>query len=96
MPHCVGPDGRTFDLNTFQVVEGVEPQDRGAYIVDGLLQPPKGVGRRYLEDLNEQSLVRVRFRVRATWRWEPPPRFLSPIRNESAMPRRLHHPGAPT
>jgi hypothetical protein len=59
VPHCVGPDGRTFDLNTFQIVEGVEAKDREAHIVDGLLQPPKGVGRRYLEDLNDQSLVQV-------------------------------------
>ncbi|HEY0835474.1 MAG TPA: hypothetical protein VGE72_16345, partial [Azospirillum sp.] len=49
VPHCVlDPGGPTFDLNSFQIT------DTGAkarHVVDGLVQPPRGAGRRYLADL---------------------------------------------
>lgn len=52
VPHCVfAPGGRTFDLNTFVRTEK-----------DGdcsLMQPERGSGRRYLEDLRDRELVEV-------------------------------------
>jgi len=45
-PHCVLPNGATFDLNSF----ALEPDgERPEYRIDGLFQPPRGVGRRYLD-----------------------------------------------
>jgi hypothetical protein len=54
VPHCLGPDGRTFDLNSFQL-DGLD-EPAGA---DGLRQPPRGRGRRYLEDLRGAPTVRL-------------------------------------
>ncbi|PWC40661.1 hypothetical protein TSO352_00735 [Azospirillum sp. TSO35-2] len=48
VPHCVLPDGRTFDLNSFRLDPDGEEDPR--HRVDGIFQPPRGVGRRYLDD----------------------------------------------
>ncbi|MBS0409871.1 MAG: sulfotransferase, partial [Proteobacteria bacterium] len=56
VPHCVRPDGGSFDLNTFVLTDGA---DDPAYLRDGLFQPPAGVGRAYLEDIAGPGPVRV-------------------------------------
>jgi hypothetical protein len=56
--HCVFPGGGTCDLNTF-IFAGDARGDDPAHLIDGLYQPPRGVGRRYLEDAADQDLVRV-------------------------------------
>jgi hypothetical protein len=56
VPHCLGPNGRTFDLNTFR---SVPDADLSSHVVDGILQPPRGVGRLYLEDLRDEALAPV-------------------------------------
>ena len=48
MPHCVRPNGETFDLNTFQLSADAATLDWERYVIDGILQPPRGYGRRYL------------------------------------------------
>jgi hypothetical protein len=55
-PHCVFPNGRSFDLNTFVLANGC---DDPKYLLDGLFQPPRGEGRLYLEAMADQDLVRV-------------------------------------
>ncbi|HLK23192.1 MAG TPA: glycosyltransferase [Caulobacteraceae bacterium] len=57
VPHCVRPSGATFDLNTFLFEPGY--RDQAADLLDGLFQPPRGKGRRYLEDVASESLVKV-------------------------------------
>jgi hypothetical protein len=57
VPHCVGRDGRTFDLNTFCVTD--EQYDVASHVVDGILQPPQGLGRRYLAEMGDRDLTRV-------------------------------------
>jgi hypothetical protein len=59
VPHCLGQDGRTFDLNTFRFAEGAAARDWSAHVIDGLVQPPRGEGRLYLEDLREHAIVQV-------------------------------------
>jgi len=56
VPHCVRPDGGSFDLNTFVFTEG---EDDPAHLRDGLFQPPVGAGRAYLEDIAGPGPVRV-------------------------------------
>jgi hypothetical protein len=56
VPHCVLPDGRSFDLNTFIFANGA---DDPKSLVDGLFQPFRGDGRLYLEDVADQDLVKV-------------------------------------
>jgi len=57
VPHCVvKPGGRTFDMNTFIAVQGEGGAKPGA---DGLIQPPAGEGRRYLDAYRGQDLVEV-------------------------------------
>ncbi len=51
VPHCVLPNGQTFDLNTFSLAGEVEDE---RYLKDGLFQPPRGVGRRYLDAFSEE------------------------------------------
>jgi hypothetical protein len=57
VPHCIGRDGRTFDLNTFSLTG--EQYDEASHVVDGILQPPRGLGRRYLEEMTDRDLTRV-------------------------------------
>jgi len=59
VPHCVGPDGHTFDLNTFLFAPDAGGQDDPQHLLDGLYQPPRGHRRLYLEDVADQDLVRV-------------------------------------
>lgn len=59
VPHCVGQDGHTFDLNTFKFTEGAAARDWSPFVHDGIVQPPKGEGRLYLEDLREHAIVSV-------------------------------------
>ncbi|MGQ9365932.1 glycosyltransferase [Azospirillum sp. A39] len=56
-PNCVTtPGGPSFDLNSFQFIPGAaESEER--HRVAGLIQPPKGVGRRYLDALRGQAMV---------------------------------------
>jgi mannosyltransferase OCH1-like enzyme/UDP:flavonoid glycosyltransferase YjiC (YdhE family)/glycosyltransferase involved in cell wall biosynthesis len=59
-PHCLALESRTtFDLNTFKLKPGAADIDWSPYIVDGILQPPKGLGRLYLSDLRSRDLVEV-------------------------------------
>ncbi|MEW2625437.1 glycosyltransferase [Streptomyces sp. NPDC048106] len=60
VPHCVSePNGPTYDLNTFLL----RPEARGLnwtqWIRDGILQPPRGFGRTYLDELGGHELVRI-------------------------------------
>jgi hypothetical protein len=58
--HCLSArTGETFDLNTFVLKPGAERLDWSRWLVDGLLQPPKGYGRLYLSDLRDRELVEV-------------------------------------
>jgi hypothetical protein len=59
VPHCVGQDGRTFDLNTFRFAEGVSARDESRWLKDGIVQPPRGEGRLYLDAFRGRELVPV-------------------------------------
>ena len=59
VPHCVRPDGETFDLNTFRITSGMREGDWAPYIRDGLLQPPRGFGRQYLGELRDERCVAI-------------------------------------
>ena len=59
VPHCVRPDGETFDLNTFRIAPGMREEDWTPYIRDGLLQPPRGFGREYLGELQDEHCVEI-------------------------------------
>jgi glycosyltransferase involved in cell wall biosynthesis len=60
VPHVVSADtGDTFDLNTW-VRDGTTHDDRHSrWLIDGILQPPRGVGRQYLGQRADQRLVEV-------------------------------------
>jgi glycosyltransferase involved in cell wall biosynthesis len=58
-PHCVQyPGGPTFDLNSFRFKPGAR-QNRWKYLIDGVIQPPRGDGRVYLEDFRGDPLVEL-------------------------------------
>ncbi|HEX4766820.1 MAG TPA: glycosyltransferase [Lichenihabitans sp.] len=58
-PHCVKrPGGRSFDLNTFQSTWPSLAEEQ-RFLRDGIVQPPKGAGRRYLDALRGTEMVRV-------------------------------------
>jgi hypothetical protein len=59
VPHCVLPQGGSFDLNTFIFAPKSGGRDDPADLHEGLFQPPRGKGRLYLEDVVDQQLVRV-------------------------------------
>ncbi|MDN3055149.1 glycosyltransferase [Streptomyces sp. SRF1] len=60
VPHCVAePGGPTFDLNTFVLHPNAAALDWSRWLRDGILQPPRGFGRSYLEDLRGHERVRV-------------------------------------
>ncbi|MBC8160737.1 MAG: glycosyltransferase, partial [Roseiflexaceae bacterium] len=60
VPNCVvAPNGRTFDYNSFKLAPGAEQIDWTPHIIDGLLQPPIGLGRHYLNDLRSHDLVEI-------------------------------------
>ncbi len=53
VPHCVLPDGRTFDLNSFRLTGEEDPR----HLVDGIFQPPRGAGRLYLDAFVGEEIV---------------------------------------
>ncbi|MBP2307309.1 glycosyltransferase [Azospirillum melinis] len=53
VPRCVLPDGRTFDLNSFRLTGEEDPR----HLVDGIFQPPRGSGRRYLDSFAGEDIV---------------------------------------
>ncbi|ALG75603.1 hypothetical protein VY88_28910 [Azospirillum thiophilum] len=55
--HCVLPDGRTFDLNSFRLDGPVAREEDPRHLVDGIFQPPRGAGRRYLDDFPGEEAV---------------------------------------
>ncbi|QKV94833.1 glycosyltransferase [Streptomyces sp. NA02950] len=60
VPHCVTePGGPTFDLNTFVLRPGADALDWDGWLRDGILQPPRGYGRMYLDELRGEERVRV-------------------------------------
>ncbi|MFF3356491.1 glycosyltransferase [Streptomyces sp. NPDC002917] len=60
VPHCATePGGPTYDLNTFALQPRAGTLNWSQWLRDGILQPPKGFGRRYLDELRGQGLVRV-------------------------------------
>ena len=59
VPHCVlKAHGQSFDLNTFQFKPEAEAAER-EYVHDGIVQPPRGVTRVYLDGLRGQGPVEV-------------------------------------
>ncbi len=59
VPHCIFPDGETFDKNTFRIQPGFGESDFAPYIVDGLIQPPSGFGRSYLGELRDERCAEL-------------------------------------
>jgi len=59
VPHCITPEGKTFDLNTFRIREEMQDSDWAPYVQDGLLQPPRGFGRLYLDELHNGDCVEL-------------------------------------
>ena len=61
VPHCVLPDGRTFDLNSFRLDGTADGTAAGEedprHLADGIFQPPRGAGRRYLGDFAGEEAV---------------------------------------
>ena len=59
-PNCLIQGTRkTFDYNTFKLKPEAASIDWTPYLVDGVLQPPKGLGRHYLSDLHDHQIVQV-------------------------------------
>ncbi|MFE5947948.1 glycosyltransferase [Streptomyces sp. NPDC056480] len=60
VPSCVTePSGPAFDLNTFVLKPGSDELDWSQWMRDGILQPPRGFGRIYLDQLRNSGLVQV-------------------------------------
>lgn len=59
VPHCVLPDGRTFDLNTFRIAPGCGPVEDTRHLLGGIYQPPRGAGRLYLDAFSGEGIVPV-------------------------------------
>jgi glycosyltransferase involved in cell wall biosynthesis len=57
VPHCVLPDGRTFDLNSFQLAGKEGGGEDPRHLVDGIFQPPRGAGRLYLDAFAGEGIV---------------------------------------
>lgn len=57
VPNCVQtPGGPTFDLNSFKFKPGAS-HFSWSHMMGGIIQPPRGVGRLYLDDFRGQSGV---------------------------------------
>jgi GR25 family glycosyltransferase involved in LPS biosynthesis len=57
-PECVLADtDRSYDLNTFKLTDA--EIDWAPHTIDGVKLPPKGAGRRYLQDFRDRDLVEV-------------------------------------
>lgn len=60
VPNCLeDKTGNQFDFNTFKLKPESEKLDWSRYIIDGILQPPRGFGRLYLQDLRKHDCVEV-------------------------------------
>jgi glycosyltransferase involved in cell wall biosynthesis len=60
VPHCATTTGGpTYDLNTFVLHPRSGTLNWSQWLRDGILQPPRGFGRTYLDELRGQGLVRV-------------------------------------
>jgi hypothetical protein len=60
VPHCAtAPGGPTYDLNTFVLHPRAGTLNWSQWLRDGILQPPRGFGRTYLDELRGQGLLRV-------------------------------------
>jgi hypothetical protein len=60
VPHCVTTaGGPTYDLNTFVLHPRAGTLNWSQWLRDGILQPPRGFGRTYLDELRGQGLLRV-------------------------------------
>ena len=60
VPNCVvGTQGQSFDTNTFKFKPDAEWQDWTPFVIDGIIQPPRGEGRLYLEDLRAHDIIEV-------------------------------------
>ncbi|MFF3910135.1 glycosyltransferase [Streptomyces sp. NPDC001848] len=60
VPHCTTTSGGpTFDLNTFVLHPRAGTLNWSQWLRDGILQPPKGFGRIYLDELRGKGLLRV-------------------------------------
>jgi glycosyltransferase involved in cell wall biosynthesis len=57
VPHCILPDGRTFDLNSFRLDGTAVGEEDPRHLADGIFQPPRGAGRRYLGDFPGEEAV---------------------------------------
>ncbi|MFJ8360060.1 glycosyltransferase [Streptomyces sp. NPDC093984] len=60
VPHCATTaGGPTYDLNTFVLHPGAGTLNWSQWLRDGILQPPRGFGRIYLDELRGKGLLRV-------------------------------------
>ncbi|MGN9790595.1 glycosyltransferase [Streptomyces sp. OZ13] len=60
VPHCAtAPGGPTYDLNTFVLHPRAGTLNWSQWLRDGILQPPRGFGRMYLDELRGEGLLRV-------------------------------------
>jgi hypothetical protein len=60
VPHCAtAPGGPTYDLNTFVLQPRAGALNWSQWLRDGILQPPRGFGRTYLDELRGRGLLRV-------------------------------------
>ena len=59
VPNCVKENGDAFDLNTFKLSENAAGLDWRRYVMDGILQPPVGYGRRYLDSFEDEAQVEL-------------------------------------
>ncbi|HOE42555.1 MAG TPA: glycosyltransferase [Rhodoferax sp.] len=59
VPNCVQvAGGPTFDLNTFKFRPGSQNSE-WRYLLDGIIQPPRGASRLYLDELRGQPMVEL-------------------------------------
>lgn len=60
VPHCISArTGGTFDLNTFKLAPDADTIDWSQHVHDGVLQPPPGLGRLYLDAFAGRPVVPV-------------------------------------
>jgi len=60
VPNCVlVSKGRSFDTNTFKFKPDAELPDWTPFVIDSIIQPPRGEGRLYLEDLRSHKIIEI-------------------------------------
>ncbi|GAA3980337.1 hypothetical protein GCM10023085_73360 [Actinomadura viridis] len=60
VPHCAGePNGPTYDLNTYLLRPEAGALNWAQWVRDGILLPPRGFGRAYLDEFSAHDLIRV-------------------------------------